>query len=127
MTSRVHPRSALEAAVADAIYEGLSPTALVAIARRRGVARDDFTTFALGLAAELIFRDLVVAGDVVDGRHVAWDLPAASAVQRISLDWFALGDETPLPGQLFWLELTAAGHEMLRELADRDSDDDERL
>lgn len=78
----------------------------------------------LGLIAELLFQELVIPGDLVDGIHVPWAGPSNVALERIALEWINVwGDAIPSPGAIAWLACTAKGEKIARAVLAREAGD----
>ena len=80
-------------------------------AMKDGIAPEGVRTWGLGAIAELLFRDLAVAGDVDDDGFHAWSTETAEAFARIALGWLAFAPGEIRPGDVFWLRATPAGKE----------------
>lgn len=67
----------------------------------------------------LVARQLVVAGDLVDSRHIPWAGDTKEVVTRITEHWGASGFAAHTDASV-WLELTAAGFSRGEEVLARD-------
>ena len=76
---------------------------------------------ALGLVSEVLIERLMVAGDIIGGKHVPWRCSAEEATARIRREWLdEWGDEVPTPGAITWLSNTAAGDEIAQSVLERE-------
>jgi hypothetical protein len=80
-------------------------------------------TMALGLIAEMLVDGLMVAGDVVDGRHQAWPCSTGEAIERITRVWLQdWRDELPTPGAIVWFDITDKGADLARQVLAREGE-----
>jgi hypothetical protein len=78
-------------------------------------------TLALGLIAELLVEDLMVAGDVDEQGHHPWPCSPGEAVERIARRWLTeWADELPTPGAIVWLANTPRGNEIAQAVVRRE-------
>jgi hypothetical protein len=64
---------------------------------------------AIGLIARLIAEGLLVAGEITEGRHIPWAIPAGEAILRIAARWATHDDPFVMPGLIVWLDTTQRG------------------
>lgn len=74
---------------------------------------------ACSLVEALVAQQLVVAGDLVDSRHIPWAGDTKEVVTRITEHWGASGFAAHTDASV-WLELTAAGFSRGEEVLARD-------
>lgn len=118
MTSRSLREEILARCVEDWVYAA----EVLDVARRAGVADPEAArATAIGLIAELISLQLVVAGDVIERGHVPWKSSPGEAILRITTEWLRGWPHTaPPPGAVVWLDTTEAGERIGREVIARE-------
>jgi hypothetical protein len=80
------------------------------------------TAVGLGLIAMALHQDLMLPGDLADGRFHPWDLPKHKALDRIVREWLEIGVDNLRFGDVAWMENTEKGNAIARRLvADEDS------
>lgn len=98
--------------LARAAEDWVHPSELLDVVRRSGLS--DLSTLrdlAVGLLARLLVEGLVVVGDVGDS-HVPWDGTPGEVLQRVVHEWSERVDPAVAPGELFWVDTTAAGQQV---------------
>lgn len=94
------------------------------LVRRGGlVSPSQVRQVGVGLAADLLARDLFRAGALTRDGFIPWDCSIGGAIARIAKSWLEWGDEDPTPGAVVWLEVTDAGRVLGQAALDRDVDD----
>ena len=108
--SRWEDRSLREDVLANGVDDWVDAGWLRQIAQRSAVEDgSQLRQLSIGLIAELLVEELVVAGSIEGGKHVVWDGTPGEALVRIVGGWKEWGDEPPMPGAIVWLDLTEAG------------------
>lgn len=115
-------RTLVEDALANAIDDWLYEAWICQIVRRSGLDNPlHLRTLSIGLIAELVTSGLVLAGDLVGGDYLRWELSPGEAIIRIASEWMAWGDTIPTPGSIVWLAVTPAGELIGRAVLEREA------
>jgi hypothetical protein len=114
-------RGLQEDAMVRALDDWLHVADFVSIARRTGVTRSEsLRAIALGLIAEMLVQDLMVAGDADQSGFHDWELSPGDATQRIVETW-SKDDLAPSPGAVAWFRNTSKGDNIGEAVAARES------
>lgn len=109
----LHARTLAEVILARAADDWVSAAEVIDLVRLSGAAEpSDLRDLATGPVSRLILDGLVVAGDVDAAGHVPWPGSASDAIVRIVKEWSARTDPFVMPGEVFWLDTTAAGQSL---------------
>ncbi len=89
------------------------------------VTPDNRRPLGIGLIAELLVENCVVAGDIdKDGFH-QWGCSVGESIERITREWLCeWGDELPTPGAIVWLVNTELGNQVARRALAREGESD---
>lgn len=124
MTTGWEQRSLVEDILARGVDDWVDVGQVVQVAKREAISSDGPDILALGLVSTVLFRRLMIAGDVVKGKFQAWDVPPEAAFSRIAEHWFrAEVDNRLLPGDIGWMCNTAEGDIIGRAVLERESED----
>jgi len=108
--SRWEDRSLREDVLANGVDDWVDAGWLRQIAQRSAVQDgSQLRQLSIGLIAELLVEELVVAGSLNGGKHIVWDCTPGEALVWVVDAWKEWGDEPPTPGAIAWLDLTEAG------------------
>lgn len=116
-------RTLAEEILARAVDDWVSDAEVIGLVRRFGVVKpEDCRDIAIGLISRLVIQGMVVAGDIVDGRHHPWNMQKGDTVVCLTWEWLGRSDPFVMPGEILWLDATrsgqAAGEEIWRREAD---------
>ena len=115
-------RTLIEDLLANGVDDWVYASWVQGVAMRPGLTDGDLIRqLSLGLIAEVLVGGLMVAGDVVDGSHHAWDMTPADSLRRVAEEWIALGQDQLYPGQIVWLCNTAEGSKRGQAVLDRET------
>jgi len=110
MTTSKFDRTLTEDFLARAAEDWISAGELIDLVRSSGLTdRDMLRDLAVGLVSRLICQELVVAGDVADGRHNPWDMSAGESIARVASEWSDFPDPFVMPGLIAWFDTTPLG------------------
>jgi hypothetical protein len=79
-------------------------------------------TLSIGLIAELLVEELMIAGDVDERGHHPWPHSPGDAIAQITRTWLAeWPDNIPRPGAIVWLANTETGNRVGRAVLAREA------
>ncbi len=118
-------RSLAEDVLANGVDDWVYAAWVAGIACRTGVSDPSAIRYlSIGLIAELLATGLMVAGDVTDQGHVPWPVSIGAAIERIAMEWAAVGDAQLYPGQLVWLANTELGNRLGQAVLNREASEE---
>ncbi len=104
----------LDSLIREILQEGMEDWvpiwALPFLARSLGGARtsEEELLTSINLLRELLAREWVTAGEIIDGGFRSWSLTDAEVLDRIEREWRALSGG-PNMGDIGWINLTEKG------------------
>jgi len=112
-------RGLVEDVLARAVDDWVHVADFVSVAKRSRLAdSESIRDLALGLIAEVLGQELMVAGTVDDGGFHPW--PEEDPIRRIVKSW-EMNDLSPTPGAVAWFDLTPKGEEIGRGVLAREA------
>ena len=97
----------------EVLFEGcndfVSASWVYSLAIDAGVeSEDDRRALAIGVIAELLALELMVAGGLSPAGFSAWESSSAEAISRVVVQWAIHGNE-PISNEVVWLSITDRG------------------
>lgn len=117
-------RTLIEDLLANGVDDWVYAAWVQGVAQRSGLTDSAMIRqLSIGVIAEVLVAGLMVAGDVIDGKHHTWNSTPADSLRRITAEWTAVGEVQLYPGQIVWLCNTAEGNERGQAVLDRETEE----
>jgi hypothetical protein len=102
-------RGLIEDALARALDDWLDVADFVTIAQRTNLTgHESLRALAMGLIADTLSQELLVAGDADELGFHDWETSPGDSIQRVSKSW-PEDELSPTPGSVAWFRNTAKG------------------